>query len=122
MDLCLDFLPDLLQNARGWKLRFYWPVEGSGVIKIKDVRFGIKFGIDHAHKPTPIQETADLARGIIEVTEYPGFSGTDHHTGRFQAPLQTAVAKVALVGDTLGGMKKSRAVRASWNTKFTADA
>ena len=113
LDLCPDFLPDLLQNARGWKLRFHRPVEGTGVIKIVDVRFGIEFGIDHAHKPSPIQETADLARGIIEIPEYPGFSGADHYTGRFQAPLQTAVAKIAFVGDPLCGMKKARAVRAS---------
>ena len=113
------FLPDLFYLFRGRQLGFHGPVKGSGVGKIVDVGFRIHSGIDHAHKIASLQETTDLARGIIEVPEYPDPCGAGHYTGRFQASLQAALAKVAFIGDNLGRMKKACTIRAGRNAEFT---
>jgi hypothetical protein len=69
-----------------------------------------------------LQKPADLARGIIEITENPGSGGANLHASRFQAAFNPVAAKVTLVSNMLGGMAVTGAVGTGWNTIPTVDA
>ena len=105
-----------------WKRRFHRPGKVLGSFCVVDVRFGIHLGVDDANQPSLFDKAADLARGVIEIAEYPGSGGADHHAGRFQTALQAVLAKVALIGNLPEGMAEAGAIGAGWNTITTVDA
>ena len=104
-----------------WKRRFHRPGKVLGSFCVVDVRFGIHLGVDDANQPSLFDKAADLARGVIEIAEYPGSGGADHHAGRFQTALQAVLAKVALIGNMPEGMAEAGAVGTGWDAITTVD-
>ena len=120
---CPGFPPERQRHMDISRKRgFHRPGQGRGALPIVDIRFGIYLGIDHAHQPPSVQETSHLAGRIIEVPENTGSGGTGDYAGRLLATFQAALAKIALIGDMLGGMAVTSAVGAGRDTVATIDA
>jgi hypothetical protein len=104
-----------------WERRFHRPGDIADCLGVIDIGFGVHLGVGDAYQPSLFDQPADLARGIIEIAEYPGSGGADHHAGRFQTALQPVLAKVALIGNMPEGMAEAGAVGTGWDAITTVD-